>query len=512
MKKILYYVPSFLFAVTAPLYVFVAYSDIQTYSAPDSVWRFQIIFSLVCLCAAYLLFLFLQAHLPAGLITSCFILGIFYPQYPFLFLVVSILLATVILSLLHRGFDMQHPHLASLVISIAVAAYIGFEYLQVMRAAGIYEGVRMVEPVATNLPSAAGSEKPDIYYIVLDAYAGEEMLRQLHHFDNSPFTSALQERGFVVRPESRSNYLRTMHSLSSSLNMQYLDQVSSIMKDSPLWWPLQQTFAQNEIRAFLESQGYHTIVVTSGWDFTSISDAEIYLKPYPIMLNKFEEFFIGNTNLSLLSFLSRVGVSFPSYETHRQSVRYAFEQLEKTPERESPKFTFVHIISPHPPFVFDRDGNAVTPDYAFTLADNRELIRPPSAYQQAYLEQLMFVNAQILEVVDAILERSSTPPIIIIQGDHGPGIFLDAQTSSPPCFDERLSILNAYYLPGVDPAAIPPDITPVNTFRLILNHYFSTALALLPNHQYFSPVEAVHQFEDVTERTEAACIFPDDEK
>lgn len=315
----------------------------------------------------------------------------------------------------------------------------------------------------------------------------------------------------MVTPESRSNYLRTMHSLSSSLNMQYLDALSSFMNDSHLWWPVQESFAQNEIRAFLEGQGYHTVVVASGWDFTSISDAEIYLQPYPIMLNKFEQFFIGNTNLSLLSFLGRVGVSFPDYDMHRQTVRYAFEQLKKMPELDSPRFAFVHIIAPHPPFVFDRNGNAVTPDYAFTLADNRELIRPPSAYQRAYLEQIMFVNAQILEAVDSILDQSGTPPIIIIQGDHGPGIFLDAQTSSPPCFDERFSILNAYYLPGVDPAAIPPDITPVNTFRLILNHYFSTDLALLPNHQYFSPVQEVHQFEDVTARTQAACIFPGDE-
>jgi hypothetical protein len=508
MKNLHYYLPAFLFAVVAPLCVFVTYPDVQNWVAPDSVWRSQIVCSLVCLCGAVLFFLLLRAHLPAGLITSCLILGVFYQRYLFLFLVSSMVLASLLLSLMRKGFDLQVPHLASMAISIAVVSYIGFEYWQVVQAARIYQDVRMVEPIPIRISSPAGGERPDIYYIILDAYAGEELLRQLHDFDNSAFTSALEERGFVVTPQGKSNYLRTLHSLSSSLNMQYLDNVSSTMEDSSLWWPLQRIFAQNEIRTFLESQGYHTIVIASGWDFTSISDAETYLKPYPIMLNKFEEVFIGNTNLSLLGFLSRAGVSFPSHDVHRQTVRYAFEQLKKTPELDSPKFTFVHIISPHPPFVFDRDGNEITPNYPFTLADNRELIRPPAAYQRAYLEQLQFVNRQVLEAVDSILAQSSTPPVILIQGDHGPGIFLDAQSSSPPCFAERFSILNAYHLPGVDPAAIPPDITPVNTFRLIFNHYFSTDLALLPNHQYFSPVEAVHQFEDVTERTEATCVFP----
>jgi hypothetical protein len=189
-------------------------------------------------------------------------------------------------------------------------------------------------------------------------------------------------------------------------------------------------------------------------------------------------------------------------------VLYAFEQLKGIPESESPKFTFVHIISPHAPFVFGADGKPINPDYPITLADNRYLIKPPSRYQEGYLGQVSFLNDQVLEVVDAILEKSSAPPIIIIQGDHGPGIFIDSRSSTPPCFYERFSILNAYYLPGIDPGTIPQDITPVNTFRMIFNHYFSANLELLPNHQYFSPQQAIHQFEDVTDRTDDACTFP----
>jgi hypothetical protein len=171
----------------------------------------------------------------------------------------------------------------------------------------------------------------------------------------------------------------------------------------------------------------------------------------------------------------------------------------------------VHVIAPHPPFVFDAIGNPINPNYAFTITDNRYLITPPHLYEKGYLDQLSFINTQVLEVVDAILKKSANPPIIIIQGDHGPGNFIDAESSTPPCFYERYSILNAYYLPGIDPASVPKDITPVNTFRMIFNQYYSANLQFLPNHQYFSSPETVHQFSDVSDRINDACVFPESE-
>lgn len=389
-----------------------------------------------------------------------------------------------------------------------LALYIGAEFFQIRQASAVFPDRSMAAPIEIKGATPRLSYKPDIYYIILDAYGGENMLQELHQFDNSPFTSALRRRGFTLPPASRSNYLRTLHSLGSSLNMQYLDSVSKTMGTSSLWWPLRETLAHNETRRFLESQGYKTVVVASGWDFTSITDADTYKQPFPIFLNDFEEFWISTNNLSLFPFLGKTGVSFPSYDTHRRIVSYEFEQLQNIPDLQSPKFTFIHVIAPHPPFVFDADGNPVNPDYPYTIADNRYLITPPTKYEQGYLNQLSFINTQVLEAVDAILEKSANPPVIIIQGDHGPGIYIDSQTAAPPCFYERFSILNAYYLPGIDPETVPPDITPVNTFRMILDAYFSANLELLPNHQFFSSQQVIHQFEDVTQRVNDSCTFP----
>jgi len=51
-----------------------------------------------------------------------------------------------------------------------------------------------------------------------------------------------------------------------------------------------------------------------------------------------------------------------------------------------------------------------------------------------------------------------------------------------------MPILNAYALPGVDPAqALYPSISPVNSFRVVLNRYFGTDLPLLEDRSYFAP-------------------------
>jgi hypothetical protein len=412
------------------------------------------------------------------------------------------------MALVKKRFGLLQACMASIAVSVAIGLYVGSEFLQIQRVSRAYPDRSIAGPIDIGSPTLSLGYKPDIYYIIMDAYGGEKMLQDLHGFDNSPFTAALRKRGFVVPPESRSNYLRTLHSLGSSLNMQYLDTISKKMGTSSLWWPLRETFAHNETRNFLESQGYKIVTLASGWDFTTITDADIYRQPFPIFLNDFEEFFVSTTNLALFPFVRRTGVSFPSYDTHRRILLYEFEQLKNIPELDSPKFTFVHIIAPHPPFVFDARGNAVNPDYPYTIADNRYLIKPPAKYEQGYLNQLAFINTQVLQVVDAILKESANPPIIVIQGDHGPGIYLDSETATPPCFYERFSILNAYYLPGIDPETIPTDITPVNTFRMIFDQYFSADLELLPNQQYFSEPEAIHQFRDVSDRMDDACTFP----
>jgi hypothetical protein len=63
-----------------------------------------------------------------------------------------------------------------------------------------------------------------------------------------------------------------------------------------------------------------------------------------------------------------------------------------------------------------------------------------------------------------------------VQGDHGPYGF------SPGLRPAEYEILNAYYLPREDARAmLYPRISPVNSFRVVLNAFFGKDLELLPD-------------------------------
>src|SRR5690606_13370083 len=101
-----------------------------------------------------------------------------------------------------------------------------------------------------------------------------------------------------------------------------------------------------------------------------------------------------------------------------------------------------------------------------------------------YIGQLEYMNRRITEAVDRILAESKTPPIIIIQSDHGPnlqrGLSKKAQKSV------RFKNFAAYYLPNAPKGFMTDVKSPVNQFRYIFNHYFQAGLEILPDRHYYS--------------------------
>ena len=100
----------------------------------------------------------------------------------------------------------------------------------------------------------------------------------------------------------------------------------------------------------------------------------------------------------------------------RDRFKFVFNNMDEVDKIEQPTFTYVHIISPHPPFVFDPQGNPTYPPDFW----NEQRQYPPDLYQKGYVNQLQNLNRNMLEAIDTIMANSETPPIIIIQGDHGP--------------------------------------------------------------------------------------------
>jgi hypothetical protein len=90
------------------------------------------------------------------------------------------------------------------------------------------------------------------------------------------------------------------------------------------------------------------------------------------------------------------------------------------------------------------------------------------------------MNDQIKLLVEHLLKNSPSRPVIILQGDHGGG-YLSGWLKER----DRFGILNAYYVPDDCRRELYESITPVNTFRLLLNSCFGEELEKLPDNSFF---------------------------
>lgn len=146
--------------------------------------------------------------------------------------------------------------------------------------------------------------------------------------------------------------------------------------------------------------------------------------------------------------------------------------FKKNDEKEKPLFVFAHIISPHLTYLFDRYGERVYYEFDYSNLESE---------QKFYIEEVIYLNNLIIDLIDNII-KNSNKPVIILQADHGPpGSVIRAQK-------ERFEILNAFYFPNRDNSLLYDEISLVNTWRVILNHFFNQDFKLLEDKKYWSGV------------------------
>jgi hypothetical protein len=345
-------------------------------------------------------------------------------------------------------------------------------------------------------------ELPDIYYILLDGYARADVLKEMYGFDNSEFIDYLSRKGFYVAEKSRSNYSQTVLSVASSLNFEYLNDLIGRMYVKSRNRSLMRNMIRNSRTVqFLKQQGYLLVAFSSGYSYTELEKADVYINANGT-LSEFQNLLVNNTPLPVL--LDKLpGKS--QFDLHRERLLGIFERLPEMTAMDSPVFVFTHILAPHPPFVFGEHGEPLNRDGDFSFDDGSHYLKygDHEKYRQKYLGQLAFINKKMQEVIDNLISDSPKPPIIIIQADHGPGSQLDWKDIDRTNLEERMSILNAYFLPSDGQNILYQDITPVNTFRVIFNTYFEAGYELLKDESYFSTMQEPYRFTRVKQKIDS---------
>lgn len=376
--------------------------------------------------------------------------------------------------------------LGALVIFQLVSIFVSGEEASRIDSGAVFQPLKV---------SAVKDNRPDVYYLVLDGYGRADVIQKIFGYDNSGFISNLKTKGFYIADSARSNYCQTLFSLAATMNMTYIDSLGQpdIESNDRLW--LGEKLKNNRLFDFFRKLNYQLIAFSSGHQYTEFDGVvDHYINPAE-GLTEFNRLLLNTTPLPIFS-----SDSTSEFGYHRRRVVQSFDILSQLDKYKSPKFVFAHIVSPHPPFVLDKDGNPTQPIGKFRFQDGSHFYIDGGTreeYLNGYINQMQYVNKRVLEVVDHILAKNKNS-VILIQGDHGSRMELDWDSSPTANLRESFSILNAIYLPDKNYESFYGSVSSVNSFRLILDEQFVLTLLPLADHSYYNSWNQPYLFYDIT--------------
>ncbi|MCC5952718.1 MAG: sulfatase-like hydrolase/transferase [Acidimicrobiia bacterium] len=328
----------------------------------------------------------------------------------------------------------------------------------------------------TGAPFGAFERTPNVYWFVLDEYTSTAWLERMTGTDNTWFTDALVERGFEVSQTSRSSYLETHLSVTSTLAMEYA-YLPDLDQRHPHRLASEALNGDNAVVDTFRANGYRYAYATDGYSEWARCDKDsssvICVPPVhpPLALRDPYAAIVRSTPVG----------SFNHSVVH-SDVASVLEGTRAIDTDDGPLFLLAHVMSPHFPFRYDeqcarRDvwliGGGLT----------------GSERAAAYANDLRCVSQEVIARVDQIL-ADDPDAIIILQGDHGTRLGFSFDITYDEVTDAQLqegfATLNAIRLPP-ECAHLEVEGEPlVNTFRLVFACLSGEVPELLPSRQFFA--------------------------
>ncbi|WP_430895851.1 MULTISPECIES: sulfatase-like hydrolase/transferase [unclassified Paraflavitalea] len=323
-------------------------------------------------------------------------------------------------------------------------------------------------------------EKPDLFWIVADEYPSSRVLNEVFHYQNS-LDSSLRNRGFEVFQNVKSAYNYTHYSLTSELDMQYLDE----LKDGQV---ISGKDIAKGVRS-LNSTNTTTILKSLGY---TISNHAIYpiddtkfkgYQPFPALgVQLLNHQLLYHRLWKDIGWLFRGG-SFNNRQKLAASVNaevMAIDQSYKTQlhswneslsnrDRNKPTFSALHLYLPHEPFIYNEDGSLHLQAGLQASADT------------FFVKQVQYTNNLLEKLVDEIIRHEKNRPfVILIQGDHG----FKFEEKDPLFEKESWSTYLAIYSSNKKSHRMHDGMNLVNTYRNLFSDLFGMDLKPLPSKQY----------------------------
>jgi hypothetical protein len=405
--------------------------------------------------------------------------------------------------LLRRSKQKDSPHKFAEFLLVVVAVIGIWQIIHLFTILPTISKQSKSQPISLGKANKLTPGRPDIYYIVLDRYTNETVLKDQFAYDNSNFINNLRQMNFNVSQNAYSNYPVTSMSISSTLNANYTNNIVSKYKDNQIQSRTlyHNLIRQSSVAKALKDNGYKFYQIGADYsasskapmadfDLTSSNSISVFNRP-PRKLSPFEymEF-----NKSLYRQLFKVSLNWwPFKSIEKDKVKMVGEQLTAlnslASQKSGGKFVFAHILVPHHPYVFNSDGSISQ----FQTSDNYG-----TTIKTKYLNQLQYINTEMSKTIKKIMDSTNGQAVIILNADEGtypqemnsdafdlaaPLDYMsktDMNTWSEKWLKMKFGILQAAYIPKASQQDVQ-NLSSVNVFRVILNSYLGYNLEYLPN-------------------------------
>jgi hypothetical protein len=327
-------------------------------------------------------------------------------------------------------------------------------------------------PVVDSLPL---QDTPDIYHIILDAYAREDMLERSVDWDNSGFLEEMRRRGFFIADRAYANYPTTFVSIASVFEMKYpiTEATEPFTSRSSFYRAIR---GDNPAVNYLKHQGYRFALLGSGsWDGSKCSG--------------YEDLCLSSNNAVQNAILYLTPLRRFS-GNQRTAVGDLLSQLDTLQDSDTPTYTFAHLLIPHPPRSFSTSCGRIRNNAGLPVTDFWGDL-------QGYKNDVRCLNTELTGLIDEILRRDPRA-VILMHGDHGTAFSVDW---TPPIdkwprqqLDERLAIFLGVRLPSRCSQYLYKELSPVNIYPLLFACLQGVQPSLNEDRSYVTPKDDHPQF------------------
>jgi hypothetical protein len=359
--------------------------------------------------------------------------------------------------------------------------------------------------VAESVQPTELASRPDIYFLMVDGFGRQDVLKELFDIDTSGFVAELRRNGFVVADRALAAHPMTWLSIPAIMDQQYQAQPGDRDWLPTIWRQMSIQAGASRTHQVLLENGYHFVTATdSSWmlcNSSPISEITDCVVNHPEIDAAINAAYIRYQIAFMTPLLELVdygllpdGVAAlwrgPAVLEDEAAVggkafltRDVLDVVDAAHSRDgsTPLFVYAHMMYTHPPFTLGPECRFETrgvPDLSGGWDD-------VSGYQDG----TDCAVSQLLELVSEV----DPSAIIVIQSDHGSiqgwfDIFHASGIADAPieALWARMSVLSAVRLPESCRPSVSDTYAGVNTFKVVFDCLTGNPTLPTPERSYWA--------------------------